>query len=35
VLPVAKTVCALLSDWLPTTTGSMVMADGGFHAMGV
>ncbi len=35
VLPVAKTVCALLSDWLPTTTGSMVMADGGFHAIGV
>ncbi len=34
-LPVAKTVCALLSDWLPVTTGSMVMADGGFHAIGV
>jgi enoyl ACP reductase len=35
VTPVARTVCALLSDWLPTTTGSMIMADGGFHAMGV
>ena len=31
-VPVAKTVCALLSDWLPATTGSMVWADGGFHA---
>lgn len=35
VTPVARTVCALLSDWLPTTTGTMIMADGGFHAMGV
>ncbi|MGE3284736.1 MAG: enoyl-ACP reductase FabI [Pseudonocardia sp.] len=34
-VPVAKTVCAVLSDWLPTTTGSMVWADGGFHAVGV
>jgi enoyl ACP reductase len=33
--PVARTVCALLSDWLPATTGSMVWADGGFHAIGV
>ena len=33
--PVAKTVCAMLSDWLPVTTGSMVWADGGFHAIGV
>ncbi|ASO19817.1 enoyl-[acyl-carrier protein] reductase I [Actinoalloteichus hoggarensis] len=32
--PVAKTVAAVLSDWLPVTTGSMVMADGGFHAVG-
>jgi enoyl-[acyl-carrier protein] reductase I len=31
--PVARTVCALLSDWLPATTGSMVWADGGFHAV--
>ena len=34
-VPVAKTVCALLSDWMPATTGSMVWADGGFHAIGV
>jgi meromycolic acid enoyl-[acyl-carrier-protein] reductase len=33
--PVAKTCCALLSEWLPVTTGSMVWADGGFHAVGV
>ncbi|MGW1680399.1 enoyl-ACP reductase FabI [Saccharopolyspora sp. NPDC002376] len=33
--PVGRTICALLSDWLPKTTGSMVQADGGFHAMGV
>ncbi len=33
--PVAKSCCALLSDWLPATTGSMVWADGGFHAVGV
>ena len=33
--PVARTVCALLSDWLPATTGSMVWADGGFHALGL
>ena len=32
--PVAKTVCALLSDWLPATTGEIVHADGGYHAMG-
>ncbi|WP_197319000.1 enoyl-ACP reductase FabI [Saccharomonospora sp. NB11] len=32
--PVAKSICALLSDWLPATTGSMVMVDGGFHATG-
>jgi len=32
--PVARTICAALSDWLPTTTGSMIMADGGFHALG-
>ena len=24
----------LLSDWFPTTTGSMVRVDGGFHAIG-
>ncbi|WP_433871262.1 enoyl-ACP reductase FabI [Saccharopolyspora sp. CA-218241] len=32
--PVGKTICALLSDWLPTTTGAVVPADGGFHAIG-
>lgn len=32
--PVAKTIVALLSDWLPATTGSMIMVDGGVHAMG-
>lgn len=33
--PVAKSVCALLSDWLPATTGSMISVDGGVHAMGL
>lgn len=33
--PVARTCCALLSDWMPATTGSMIMVDGGFHAVGV
>ncbi|SFQ56277.1 enoyl-[acyl-carrier protein] reductase I [Amycolatopsis arida] len=32
--PVAKSICALLSDWLPATTGSMVFVDGGVHALG-
>ncbi|WP_199432183.1 enoyl-ACP reductase FabI [Qaidamihabitans albus] len=32
--PVAKTICAVLSDWLPATTGSMIWVDGGVHAMG-
>lgn len=32
---VAKACVALLSDWFPATTGSMVHVDGGFHAMGV
>ncbi|MDD4866920.1 MAG: NADH-dependent enoyl-ACP reductase InhA [Mycobacterium sp.] len=27
--PVAKTVCALLSEWLPATTGTVIFADGG------
>jgi meromycolic acid enoyl-[acyl-carrier-protein] reductase len=31
---VARTCVALLSDWLPATTGSMIMVDGGFHAIG-
>jgi enoyl ACP reductase len=30
--PVAKTVCTVLSDWLPGTTGSIVYVDGGFHS---
>ena len=29
--PVAKTVCAVLSDWLPATTGDVIYADGGAH----
>ncbi len=33
--PVARTCCAVLSDWLPVTTGSMIWADGGFHTIGV
>lgn len=33
--PVAKTICAVLSDWLPATTGSMIWADGGVHALGL
>ncbi|WP_020673563.1 enoyl-ACP reductase FabI [Amycolatopsis nigrescens] len=32
---VAKSVCAVLSDWLPATTGSMIWVDGGVHALGV
>lgn len=30
---VAKTVCTVLSDWLPGTTASIIYVDGGFHAM--
>jgi enoyl-[acyl-carrier protein] reductase I len=33
--PVAKSICALLSDWLPATTGSMVLVDGGVHSTGM
>lgn len=33
--PVAKTICAVLSDWLPATTGSMIFVDGGVHALGL
>ncbi len=32
--PVARTVVALLSDWLPATTGEIVHVDGGAHAIG-
>jgi meromycolic acid enoyl-[acyl-carrier-protein] reductase len=31
---VAKACVALLSDWFPKTTGSMIHVDGGFRAMG-
>ena len=32
--PVARACVALLSDWFPATTGSIVHVDGGFHAVG-
>jgi len=32
--PVAKGVVALLSDWLPATTGEIIHVDGGVHAIG-
>lgn len=32
--PVARTVCALFSDWLPMTSGEIVHVDGGAHAVG-
>lgn len=32
--PVARVVCALLSDWMPAVTGEIVHADGGVHAIG-
>ncbi|MGL6234593.1 MAG: NADH-dependent enoyl-ACP reductase InhA [Segniliparus sp.] len=31
--PVAKTAVALLSDWLPGTTGSIIYVDGGVHSV--
>jgi enoyl-[acyl-carrier protein] reductase I len=31
---VAKACVALLSDWFPMTTGTMLHVDGGFHAIG-
>jgi enoyl-[acyl-carrier protein] reductase I len=33
--PIARSTLALLSDWVPATTGEMIHVDGGFHAMGV
>jgi enoyl-[acyl-carrier protein] reductase I len=33
--PVGRTTVALLSDWMPSTTGEIIHVDGGFHAMGV
>jgi enoyl-[acyl-carrier protein] reductase I len=32
--PAARAAVALLSDWVPRTTGEIVHADGGVHAMG-
>ncbi len=32
--PVARTTAALLSDWLPATTGEIIHVDGGYHAVG-
>ena len=32
--PAARAVLALLSDWVPATTGEIVHVDGGFHALG-
>lgn len=32
--PAARVCLALLSDWFPATTGEVVHADGGFHAVG-
>ncbi len=31
---VARTTVALLSDWMPSTTGEILHVDGGFHAIG-
>ncbi len=31
---VARTACAMLSDWMPLTTGELIRVDGGFHALG-
>jgi enoyl-[acyl-carrier protein] reductase I len=31
---VAKTTCALFSDWMPLTTGEIIHVDGGYHAIG-
>ena len=33
--PVARACVALLSDWFPATTGTVVHVDGGFRAVGV
>ena len=32
--PVARACCALLSDWFPATTGTIVYVDGGYSAIG-
>jgi enoyl ACP reductase len=31
---VAKTACAMLSDYMPFTTGELIRSDGGYHAIG-
>jgi len=31
---VSRSTVALLSDWFPATTGSIIHVDGGFHAVG-
>ncbi len=31
---VARSTVAMLSDWFPSTTGSMIFVDGGYHAIG-
>ncbi|MBT2674235.1 SDR family oxidoreductase, partial [Streptomyces sp. ISL-14] len=31
--PTAKACAALLSDWLPATTGEILHVDGGLHAV--
>ncbi len=31
---VARTICVLLSDWMPQTTGEVIHVDGGYHAIG-
>ena len=31
---VARSTVAMLSDWFPSTTGSMIHVDGGYHAIG-
>ncbi|MBP2477870.1 enoyl-[acyl-carrier protein] reductase I [Crossiella equi] len=32
--PVARVVCALMSEWLPSVTGEVLHVDGGAHAVG-
>jgi enoyl-[acyl-carrier protein] reductase I len=32
--PVGRTACALLSDYMPATTGEVIHVDGGHHAVG-
>lgn len=32
--PVGRSICALLSDYLPATTGEVIHVDGGHHAIG-